>query len=143
MRPSLAVAESTVYFCTEDDLIHAVDAKTGGELWSLDLGYGVWTAPVAKNDLLLVSLGDYLVALGGRTARLEQGAKARVTTDTKLLAAPNPTGVERSTLSAGTVVTLTGESETRSDIEWWPVTVDETGATGWVDGSVLEPMGLA
>ena len=44
----------------------------------------------------------------------------------------------RAELDGGDGVTITGESEVAADgVEWWPVTVDDTGEVGWVKGEDL------
>ena len=44
----------------------------------------------------------------------------------------------RAELGAGTLVAITGGAEvTAEGVEWWPVTVDDTGEVGWVKGDDL------
>jgi outer membrane protein assembly factor BamB len=130
--------DGILYIGSHDGNVHAIDTATGDELWRFETEHSVFSTPAVTDDLVLVTGWDTLVALGGRPARFEPGAKARVTSITPLQAAPNSTAVQRAQLEPGTIVTLTGASESRDGVVWWPVSVDDTGATGWVDEADLQ-----
>lgn len=67
--------------------------------------------------------------------QLENGATAEVADGgTTLRGGPTETAVVRAEFDAGAVVTITGEAEVTADgVEWWPVSVNDTGEVGWVN----------
>lgn len=125
--------------------VYALDAVDGSEQWHIETdvdgtNYQFPLFSVVADGIVYVAVDyDVVIALGSQIPRLAPGAKARIATKTTLRAAPNPSAVERAQLEQDTIVTLTGEPETRDDVVWWPVTVDDTGAMGWVEESALKP----
>jgi outer membrane protein assembly factor BamB len=139
----LLVADGVVYLSFGRTLV-AVDAKTRAEIWRHSTesdGTSYDVLPVVINGFVYFNGADgKLHALGAGSAKLSVGGAARVTEATSLRGGPSPTAVERAVLAPDTVVTLTNESKTVGNVVWWPVTVNETGSQGWVDGSKLEPL---
>ena len=51
------VENGVVYVSQASGLVRALDGGTGAQLWSTDLGAGVWSAPTISGDLLYCSAG--------------------------------------------------------------------------------------
>ncbi len=61
------IDNNIIYFGSNDNKVYAVDASTGGEIWSFDAGYNV-QSPVALNeDLLYFESGNNCYALDKTT----------------------------------------------------------------------------
>ena len=59
------VTADTVYFASEDGVVHAVDASTGETLWQWETGLHVRAAPAVVDGVVFVVAGDgYVYALG-------------------------------------------------------------------------------
>ncbi len=78
-----------------------------------------------------------IVAIGTVPAVLQAGGRATVTKESILRGAPSTTAIERTTVAEGTLVDVTGASETAKETEWVPVYEHETGQNGWLPVDVL------
>ena len=140
---SAVVADGIVYTGGDAGTIFALDRETGNVRWSLQTPSDAVLTPVVVDGMLLA--GSYrgnlyaIGASGGQVAGLGVGTSARVTEPASLRGAPSAVGVERAALTPGTVVTITGEPVTTDGAAWWLVTVESSGAQGWVEASKLEP----
>lgn len=125
--------------------ICAVDSNNGIEQWRQihKTGTVSFSSPIVLDGIVIVG-GTYpaghLFAIGSRIPRLRVDGTARIVETTTLRGGPAPTTVERAKLKASDVVTITGESVQAGNIIWWPVTVQDTGAQGWVEASKLVPL---
>ena len=70
--------------------------------------------------------------------KFDSGTKAEITEQVELRGAPSETSAKKSTLEAGTLVTVTSPPTKTDDAEWCPIKVDATGESGWVPVSVLK-----
>ncbi len=60
------VAGDTVYFASEDGVVHAVDAQTGEKLWTWKTGLHVRSAIAVVDGVVFIAGGDgFIYALGG------------------------------------------------------------------------------
>lgn len=140
----LAVVADSVFFSSDDGLLYALNGQDGSERWDIEIGADASSYLAVADSTVYIDNGSgTLYALGARRARLEPGAKARITTVTTLRGAPSSTAVDRGDLETDTIVFITGDSETTGNAVWWPVTVEATRAMGWVEESALEPIGYS
>ncbi|MCO5220367.1 MAG: PQQ-binding-like beta-propeller repeat protein [Thermomicrobiales bacterium] len=80
--------------------------------------------------------GD-IVAIGTVPAVLQTGGRATVIEDATVRGAPSDTAIERTQVTAGALVDVTGEGETANGTEWVPVYEHDTGQNGWLPVDVL------
>lgn len=81
---------------------------------------------------------DDIVAIGPVTPSLQVGGRATVTSEVVLRGAPSDSAIERAQIAVGSLVIVTGESENSDGRDWMPVTVHDTGDTGWLPIDVLQ-----
>ncbi len=81
---------------------------------------------------------DDIVAIGPVPPSLQVGGRATVTSEVVLRGAPSADAIERAKLATGAMVEVTGAKETSNGKDWIPVTVQETGESGWLPVDVLE-----
>ena len=109
------------------------------------------TSPVVTGGVVYVGgYRDALYAIGGDAGAnavtptpvpLKEGGRVTVTVaGAPLRAAPSPSGVVIAELKAGATGTVTGASESRAGVTWWPVEVDGVGA-GFIDASAVSSGG--
>jgi outer membrane protein assembly factor BamB len=105
--------------------------------------FGVWgshAVPIFMSDGIMLARDDdtgEILAIGPVPAVLQSGGRATVTQDATLRGAPSDTAIERGQVTAGTLVDVTGDSETSNGTEWAPVADPESGQSGWLPVSVL------
>jgi outer membrane protein assembly factor BamB len=121
----------------------AFDAASSQLVWSYQPNAEApqtLTVPAVVGNLVLVGSADGQVyAIGNIPPSLAAGASAHVIAQTPLLGGPSPLGVEREMLSPGEDVHISGDAVTVDDQTWWPVTLEGSGRSGWVDAQALEP----
>ena len=104
---------------------------------------GAWDSPLIPlfvADGVMIAQDDDtddIVAIGTVPAVLRAGGRATVTKDATLRGAPRDAAIERAQVTAGTLVDITGDSETTDGMEWVPVTEQATGKSGWLPVDVL------
>jgi hypothetical protein len=101
---------------------------------------GVTLSPLFVADGIMLARDsdtDEIVAIGTVPPVLRAGGRAKVTKDATLRGAPSDTAIERAKVKADTVVEVTGDIETAKGVDWIPVTVPDTKATGWLPADVL------
>ncbi len=117
-------------------LLVIVDSVTGDV-------FGAWdslTIPLFVADGVMLARDydtDEILAIGTVPAVLQAGGRAAVAADATLRGAPSDTAIERAQVVAGTLVDVTGESESSNGVEWLPVTVSDTDESGWLPADVL------
>ena len=65
------VANGTVYGASSGDALHALDADSGEEVWSVDLEYGTGTSPAVTDDLVVIGESNHLLAVDAETGDIE------------------------------------------------------------------------
>ncbi len=102
---------------------------------------GLPLRPVFIADGIMVAYDedtDEIVAIGPVSGSLQAGGRATVTQDATLRGAPNDAAIERAQVTAGALVEITGDGETSNGTEWIPVTLAETGQSGYRPAAALE-----
>jgi len=136
-----AAFDRMVYVASDDGNVYALDSDTGTERWRFRTGVkSVAPCPAVLEGAVYVGSEDGIVhALEAVRPELEKGIIAAIAEGgTVLRGGPTETAVVRAELDEGTGVVIIGESEIGVDgVEWWPVTVNDTGEAGWIMGEHL------
>lgn len=102
---------------------------------------GIPLRPVFVADGIMIAHDDEtdeIVAIGSVSGGLQAGGRATVTRDATLRGAPNDAAIERAQVTTGALVEITGDGETSNGMEWVPVTVTDTGKSGYLPADALE-----
>jgi len=113
-----------------------IDPRTGNVRGAWDLP----AIPILVADGVLIALDDDTLdvfAIGPVSPVLQAGGRAVLGEDATLHGAPSDSAIERAQLTAGTVVLLTGPTETSNGADWAPVTDQATGQSGWLRAAIL------
>lgn len=65
------VANGMVYGASSDDTLHALDADSGDEVWSVDLEYGTDASPAVTDDVVVIGESNHLLAVDAETGNIE------------------------------------------------------------------------
>ncbi len=159
VAPPLQVGE-TVYVGTADNLLLALNAGSGRELWRFETGHSIWAQPLLQDEILyVVSLDKRLYAISREDGALQwqvefggaiinqpvlgEGMLYAGSFDNKLHAVDLSTGTEAWSVDAGGWIwagpALAGDRVFFADLDGMLYAVDAgTGNPAWtVDGTAL------